>query len=133
MPGLQQIRRYYQDRTPVADMIYNAESDRLPIGAVLETVQGSVAIPEFDRQETLLIPAVRHGRRVSELRELASIREFCREQAAALPERMKRLNDPDEYPIGFASDLLALRDDLITDVIGRQDTGIGQAVEREGE
>jgi nicotinate phosphoribosyltransferase len=60
---------------------------------------------ETSEGEPLLVPILRAGRLVSELPSLESIRRRCREQIAALPERLLGLDAEPDYPITY-SDLL---------------------------
>jgi nicotinate phosphoribosyltransferase len=55
--------------------------------------------------EPLLVPILRSGRLVNALPSLESIRSRCREQIAALPERLLGLDAQPDYPITY-SDIL---------------------------
>jgi nicotinate phosphoribosyltransferase len=55
--------------------------------------------------EPLMVPIVREGRLAGELPSLESIRNRCREQLAALPTKLLRLDAQPDYPITY-SDLL---------------------------
>jgi len=55
--------------------------------------------------EPLLVPILRSGRLVNALPSLESIRGRCREQIAALPERLLGLDAQPDYPITY-SDIL---------------------------
>jgi nicotinate phosphoribosyltransferase len=57
--------------------------------------------------EPLLIPTVRAGRFVNPLPGLESIRARCREQLAALPERLLGLDAKPDYPITYSDALEA--------------------------
>ena len=57
--------------------------------------------------EPLLVPIVRAGRFVNPLPELDSIRERCREQLSALPERLLGLDAKPDYPITYSDALEA--------------------------
>jgi len=58
--------------------------------------------------EPLLVPILRSGRLESDLPGLEDIRVHCRDQLAALPERLKRLDAQPDYPITYSE---ALEDD----------------------
>jgi nicotinate phosphoribosyltransferase len=62
-------------------------------------------VDENAEGEPLLVPMLRAGRLVSELPPLEHIRYRCREQLAALPERLLDLTALPDYPITY-SDLL---------------------------
>ena len=55
--------------------------------------------------EPLLVPVVRGGRLVAPLPSLEAIRARCRDQLAALPDRLKPLDATPDYPVTY-SDLL---------------------------
>jgi nicotinate phosphoribosyltransferase len=55
--------------------------------------------------EPLMVPIVRAGRLAGALPPLESIRDRCREQLAALPPKLLRLDAQPDYPITY-SDLL---------------------------
>ncbi len=57
--------------------------------------------------EPLLVPIVRAGHLASPLPSLDAIRERCREQLAALPERLIRLDARPDYPITYSEALEA--------------------------
>ena len=57
--------------------------------------------------EPLLVPVVRAGRLVNPLPTLDSIRERCREQLNALPERLLGLDAKPDYPITYSDALEA--------------------------
>jgi len=57
--------------------------------------------------EPLLVPILRSGRLVAELPALDDIRQRCREQLAALPERLLHLDAHPDYRIAYSSALEA--------------------------
>jgi nicotinate phosphoribosyltransferase len=60
---------------------------------------------EIAEGEALLIPILRAGRLVTDLPTLDSIRSRCRDQLAALPERLLRLDAQPDYPITYSESL----------------------------
>jgi nicotinate phosphoribosyltransferase len=62
-------------------------------------------VDETAEGQPLLVPILRSGRLVSSLPSLESIRVRCREQLAALPERLLGLDAQPDYPITY-SDIL---------------------------
>ena len=57
--------------------------------------------------EPLLVPILRAGRLVADLPSLESIRSHCRDQLAALPERLLALDAKPDYPITYSEALEA--------------------------
>ena len=66
--------------------------------------------------EPLLVPVLRSGRLVTGLPSLECIRRRCREQLAALPERLQRLDAQPDYPITY-SELLESRCQAADDAV----------------
>jgi nicotinate phosphoribosyltransferase len=64
-------------------------------------------IDETPEGEPLLVPILRSGRLVNALPSLESIRGRCREQIAALPERLLGLDAQPDYPITYSEILEA--------------------------
>src|SRR5262249_15725544 len=52
--------------------------------------------------QPLLVPILQAGRLVAELPSLEGIRSHCREQLAALPDRLRDLNAKPDYPISYS-------------------------------
>lgn len=129
-PGLQQVRRFYRGHTPVADAIYNAEHEPRKLDRIILPTGRPIALPEHDEYEDLLVSVLRRGEPVHTPPPLSESRRFCLERVSALPEELRRLDHPAHYPIGLAPDLAHLRDDLIADVVGRGEAGLGRSVER---
>ena len=55
--------------------------------------------------EPLLVPILQSGRLVGALPSLESIRDHCRQQLAALPERLLALDAKPDYPITYSEAL----------------------------
>ena len=55
--------------------------------------------------EPLLVPILQAGRLVGALPSLESIRNHCRQQLAALPERLLALDAKPDYPITYSEAL----------------------------
>jgi nicotinate phosphoribosyltransferase len=55
--------------------------------------------------ERLLVPILQTGRQVAELPSLETIRSHCKQQLAALPERLLTLNATPDYPITYSEAL----------------------------
>jgi nicotinate phosphoribosyltransferase len=55
--------------------------------------------------ERLLVPILQTGRQVAALPSLETIRSHCKQQLAALPERLLDLNATPDYPITYSEAL----------------------------
>lgn len=56
----------------------------------------------------LLEPVIQAGRRVSEPPDLARVRDLAQQKLAAIPERCRRLERPEAYPVTHSDSLRAL-------------------------
>jgi nicotinate phosphoribosyltransferase len=67
--------------------------------------QGDVVMrsDETAEGEALLVPVIRAGRLVDDLPSLETIRDRCSHQLAALPDKLKQLDAPPDYPISYSA------------------------------
>jgi nicotinate phosphoribosyltransferase len=86
-PGRKQVRRLFEDRTAVEDVIELADAQ--------STVRG----------QPLLKRVMSDGRRELPPRSIVDLRTRCRAAVAELPASVRRLNDPVRYPVRFGDAL----------------------------
>jgi nicotinate phosphoribosyltransferase len=107
-PGIQQVRRYRDvDGSFIADLIYD-ESQPMPRAPSSVSLLPKGARMHFNEQlfhEPLLQPVLREGVRACELPCLIEVRSHAASQLAFLPERHKRLNGHEPFPVGLESGL----------------------------
>ncbi|MES1924746.1 nicotinate phosphoribosyltransferase [Salinisphaera sp. T31B1] len=109
-PGVQQVRRYYEDATPVADLLYDeAATHTAWCGADQTGVQEFAEIPNY---QDLLVPMVRGGRRVASPPALADVRAHALAQFALFASRA-------DYPALIDRYLDEATDDLRDWLAGR--------------
>jgi len=113
-PGLLQVRRYYREDVPVADMLYNEEGD-VQAETLMDPMQENIGnpLPAHDRFEDLLVPVFRDGKQVFQHPSLATVRANCRSQMEIWPAEILRLNQPESYLVGLEEDLHTLKQQLI--------------------
>jgi nicotinate phosphoribosyltransferase len=77
-------------------------------------MNGDVLALQNDRQagEALLIPVMRHGRRLAAPPTLADIRQKAAHGLAQLPEPLRRLSDGTVFPVTVAPGLIALAEEV---------------------
>jgi nicotinate phosphoribosyltransferase len=110
-PGLQQVRRFFQEtpdgRRNLSDAIYDASTplagdvrafDQLDITKSWTTLLGTP-------HEDLLIPIFRSGQCVYDLPALPSIQARARRQMEYFPAGVKRFVNPHLYPVGIEAAL----------------------------
>jgi nicotinate phosphoribosyltransferase len=85
---------------------------RGPDGRFAGDVLGTHDDPSPDGAEPLLRTVMAGGTPVTPPPSLASVREHCARQVAALPDGVRRLKEADPYPVEPSPRLLALRDAL---------------------
>ena len=87
---------------PMAKQVYRRRDGAGRFSGDLVTQAGEAA-----EGEPLLVPIVRSGRFVEPLPSLEDIRRRCREQLAALPDRLLGLDARPDYPITYSDALEA--------------------------
>ncbi|GAB3032655.1 nicotinate phosphoribosyltransferase [Spirosoma pulveris] len=117
-PGIQQVRRFRDERGFVADMIYDTE------GIDGSASQSTTMIDPLDftkrrrfeaaqPYEDLLVPVVKAGKRVYESPDIHTVRERVQTQLANLHPGVKRFVNPHTYPVGLEKGLHELKTKLI--------------------
>jgi nicotinate phosphoribosyltransferase len=130
IPGVQQVRRYRREGTPVCDLLYNTldyqaasagaqsaapSAPPMPSGprtmVELRSPQQRLAVPDADAED-LLVPVFRQGKAVYDPPSAAAARSRTLQELARLPAGIKRLADPDPYPVFLDRELYELRERL---------------------
>jgi len=117
-PGIQQVRRFRDERGFLADMIYDLER---MTGQDSET---TVMIDPLDftkrrrfddtqTYEDLLVPVFRAGTCVYALPDIHTVRERVQTQLASLHPGVKRFVNPHTYPVGLEKGLHEVKTQLI--------------------
>ena len=105
-PGIQQVRRYWNDARMVGDVIYS-ESLGPPEEACVETFEGEIqTFADWDRSEDLLQPVMREGEIVAELPALTDIQRHATAQKKAWADHAN-------YPQGLDPKLAQQKRELI--------------------
>lgn len=121
-PGIQQVRRFTDERGFVADMIFDEE---IGFNSAEETVLVDPA--DFTRRrkisadqphEDLLVPVFRAGQLVYQTPDLPAIKTRVQQQLASLHPGIKRFVNPHIYPVGLERGLYDLKTNLILELRG---------------
>lgn len=130
-PGIQQVKRF-EDRCGrfLADMIYNELSPSTRVQVMVDPYNDTrenrfLEGRDFARAKDLLVPVFRRGRCVYRSPDIFEIQAHAQTQLAALPDAVRRFENPHEYPVRMEKGLYNLRRRLIKKA--RQETS-----EREG-
>lgn len=115
-PGIQQVKRYTQDGVLMADMIYDtALAVPGQITSLYELSHAGTMHPVLEswQGEDLLVPVLRGGERTGERPDIHQSRANAQKEIAALPDGIKRLVNPDHYPVGLETNLHMFKHQLI--------------------
>lgn len=116
VPGVQQVRRFFDGETPVADAIVDCDGENEAFDEVVSMRGERSRLPRHDRFDELLVPVIRRGSVVYDLPTIHEIQRTCRQQVAALPQGVRRIEKPERYTIGLTPGLAALRKELLRNV-----------------
>jgi nicotinate phosphoribosyltransferase len=114
-PGIQQVRRFYDQNGFIADMIFN-EAEPLPENTLIVNpldITQRKAIPKGTAYKDLLVPVLAKGELVYELPDLKAIRKHRQEEMGKLHESIRRLLNPHSYPAGLEAGLQQFKTDLV--------------------
>ena len=108
IPGIQQVRRFYQNGSMVADMIYDTllgvRKPPLLIDPNDQTKRKKIC-EDGCRWEDLLVPVFKNGKSVYNPPSLNEIREVVQKNLKQLHPGIKRLINPHVYVVGLESRL----------------------------
>ena len=114
-PGVQQVRRFYRDEEPVADMIFDIATPLAPPCWVVDPMDHHRrrGTEDATRFEDLLAPVFRTGKQVYAPPAVDSVRDRARAQLAVFHQGVKRFMNPHRYPAGLEQGLYDIRNQLI--------------------
>jgi nicotinate phosphoribosyltransferase len=114
-PGIQQVRRYHDANSPVADMIHDIDAD-LSNGCTiidpLDPTRRKRIAPDTPFTD-LLVPVFRQGKRVYDSPSIHETREQARDNLDPFHPGIKRCVNPHSYPVGLEKSLHELKMNLI--------------------
>lgn len=129
IPGLQQVRRFYDGGTPVADAVFDGNRPPEELDILVSLAGDRTQVPKHDGYRDLLVPVLRQGNSVYEPPSVHEARQLCREQIAALRPEQRRLRKPEAYPVGLTPALAELRSELLAEAgrgVEENDSGEGR-------
>ncbi len=117
-PGVLQVRRFHDGERFVGDMIYDEErgvgDGRMMVDPVaLDPGAGRQKIPADTASMDLLVPVFRGGKAVYDSPPLADIRRYAADQLGGFQDGVRRLVEPQCYPVGLEEGLWELKNELI--------------------
>jgi nicotinate phosphoribosyltransferase len=114
-PGIHQVRRYYNDRGYVGDMIYDIPSGVPPTAQSIDPFDPSrpQSYSSEMKYRDLLIPIVRGGKQVYESPSLVQIREKTQYELSQFHPAMRRFLYPQPYFVGLEHSLYKTKHEII--------------------
>jgi nicotinate phosphoribosyltransferase len=117
-PGRKNLVRYYNAAgAPMGDVFYDHGETIPEQGSITvrDRVQSlaNVDLGEAARSESLLIPVLKRGRRITKAPPISAIRQRAQEQIAMIPEEYKRLRNPEIYRILMSPYVADLRESML--------------------
>ncbi len=114
-PGIQQVRRYFQDDTLVADMIYDTQQPVQGEAIIIDPMDDTrrKRIPSDTHYEDLLVPIFEQGKTIYTSPDVHSMRNRTAAQLARLHPSILRFKNPHDYPVGLEKNLYELKNNLI--------------------
>ncbi len=122
IPGILQVRRYFDQKEAVADMIYDIDLGVPEEVKIMDSMNPSRCkrIPEKLKYEDLLIPVFQDGRLIATIPPIVEIRERTDEQMKCFHKGILRLDHPHEYPSGLEETLYLRKDAQIKKIQDNQ-------------
>jgi nicotinate phosphoribosyltransferase len=113
-PGILQVRRFEQNGQAIGDCVFDERTPDDADLAPVDPADGSRAtIPQDAPHKDLLVPVFRDGKSVYDPPSAADAQKRARRQRALLPEAVRRLADPQAYPVWLEASVYEKKLDLI--------------------
>lgn len=112
-PGVLQVRRYQRDGMFIGDIVHDVTLGMEGTSYVSLDERRHGAIDVQAQAEDLLVPVFREGNLVYDIPAIHDAQRRTRQQLAALPAATRQLQNPREYPLGLATNLMKLKQRLM--------------------
>ncbi|MDN3506662.1 MAG: nicotinate phosphoribosyltransferase [Simkaniaceae bacterium] len=115
-PGISQVRRYYDDKGYVADMLFDEEME--PSSTIFHHTEQGVKkqVGKGWRHKDLLVPMLRKGKGVYPFPPLEQMRAHTYQELEKFPKEMRRFQNPQPYFTGIEENLIQLKLQMIEDL-----------------
>ena len=115
-PGILQVRRFHKVGRFLGDVIYDEPTGIEPRPAVVDLADETRrTMPNSAAFNDLLVPVFRGGRAVYDAPPVIDAQRRTKEQIAQLAEQVKRLDNPQRYPVGLQERLHQLKLKLVAE------------------
>ena len=115
-PGIQQVRRYYENGRMIADMIYDIHigtKKRNTIYHPVDATKRKVLNEDILEYHDLLIPVFKKGRKEYSFPGMKAIKSKVEEEMKSIHDGIKRFENPHIFPVGLEETLHHQKMDLI--------------------
>ena len=121
-PGIHQVRRFYDERGNVADMIYDIHSELSPEPHAIDPLDPTrwQTLSAGVKYKDLLVPVVRNGKRTYPLLPLEEIREKTLSELSQFHPATRRFLYPQPYFVGLEKSLYETKLHLIRELKGKK-------------
>ena len=123
IPGVKNIIRFYhKDGAMTADLICLEEEraeieslirNGMPLTVYSDSDRGTVTLTDYSEARALLVPVMAHGGIIKEPEPLQAIRERCARGISSLSSSVRRISNPDIYPVYVSERLSHMKEELI--------------------
>jgi nicotinate phosphoribosyltransferase len=116
-PGIQQVRRFYNNQEFLGDMIYDEETIPKTDSHTIIDPMDMTRSKTFDNSyqfEDLLVTVFDKGKVVYQTPHIEEIRDRVQNQLSKFHNGVKRFANPHTYPVGLEENLFKLKMDLLT-------------------
>lgn len=114
-PGIQQVRRFFNDKEIIADVIFDEGTD-LSHGCTMvdpKDMTRQKTIRPDANYEDLLVTIFQKGKKVYQSPLIDEVRTYAKNNLAKFHLGIKRFVNPHEFPVGLEKSLFKLKMDLI--------------------
>ncbi|MBF0286928.1 MAG: nicotinate phosphoribosyltransferase [SAR324 cluster bacterium] len=117
-PGIQQVRRYYNEQENIADMIYDVNTSFNQDCVIVDPLDMTRRrkIPANTAFTDLLVPVFQQGQRVYDIPPLTHVRANVKRELCHFHQGVRRFVNPHQYPVGIESFLYELKTKLILQI-----------------
>jgi len=112
-PGIQQIRRFYNEKGFLADMIYSEETTATSTLIDPNDITRRKTISEGTSYQDLLVPVFQQGQLIYQTPDLLTIQQYAHQQVQQLHETIRRFLNPHVYPVGLEENLYNQKMDIV--------------------
>jgi nicotinate phosphoribosyltransferase len=119
-PGVKKVVRFFGDQdTPLGDILY-LEDEQIPetkevAGQHREQGHFRYRLKVVASRAELSRLCIKEGKRIVPPESIETIRTRAKTQIDSLPEELKRLRNPEIYPVALSSNLAQLKEEMLVE------------------